>query len=313
MAEMDDIYGAIIGAPPTDQEKLTALAGQLRKRQQIGQLGMITGDKVLSGIGHGIVGQTEDQAARIGGYQARARELAAQEAMRAAGAAERAAEAQKEREFRAGEGKTRREFEAGEGAKDRALRKALGEMKGTNPRYIPAKQFEDLTDQAQDTYNITGVISAFKPEYATAGVPGSREAANQAVSMGAPTTQNAKDAAAWWAQYEQLYTLPTRNKLFGSALTAPERAAWQQNAISPNMTADVIKQRLANLEKIKSTAMARKRQSFLSAGYDPEQIEAAFMDYSQGVPTDVSPQKAKKQPWEYNSYEEYLQDQGGGE
>lgn len=279
---MQDIYAAIVGEPPTEQEKLATLAKKLRNQQLVGQLGALTGDKVLSPMGQGIGKQVEEQAQTIGGYQARRRELDAQEAMRAASALERAKEAELNRAHDLDLLAREQSFQAAQKAQDRALRKALEAMGGDKKDYktIPAKQFEGLTNEAQETYDIDSVITNFQDTYATAGIPGSREAANTAVSMGMPVSENAEKAAGWWADYERLYTLPTRNKLFGSALTAPERAAWEKNAISPSMKPEVIRQRLKSMQELKNKALARKRDSFIKAGYDPEQVDAAFESYA---------------------------------
>jgi hypothetical protein len=78
---IQDIYGAIIGRPPTDEEKLKALAGKLRGRSLTGQLGMLTGDRVLNPLGEKVFGATENQAEQIGRFQARQRELEGQAEM----------------------------------------------------------------------------------------------------------------------------------------------------------------------------------------------------------------------------------------
>ena len=73
---MDDIYSAIIGEPTSDKEKLMMIANQLRKRQMLGQLGQLTGDRVLAPMGAGMVKQVGEQAEDVGrrGEQARYRQ-----------------------------------------------------------------------------------------------------------------------------------------------------------------------------------------------------------------------------------------------
>lgn len=114
---MQDIYSAIVGAPPSEQEKIEALARKLRGRQMIGQLGMLTGDKVLAPMGQNIAAETQGQAEKIGGYQARRRELEAQEQM-----ARMNDEAQMARQLQ------EQGFNAGERALDRALQRELEQL-----------------------------------------------------------------------------------------------------------------------------------------------------------------------------------------
>lgn len=64
---MTDIYDMLIGAPPSTEEQLRATADQLRKRKLAGQLGMITGDPVLSKVGQGITSDVGSQIEQLQG------------------------------------------------------------------------------------------------------------------------------------------------------------------------------------------------------------------------------------------------------
>lgn len=89
---MDDIYSAIIGEPTSDKEKLILIAQQLRKKQLLGQLGQITGDRVLSPMGAGMVKQVGEQAEDIGRRGETARYRRYQEKQSADSLAQRQAE-----------------------------------------------------------------------------------------------------------------------------------------------------------------------------------------------------------------------------
>lgn len=60
----------------------------------------------------------------------------------------------------------------------------------------------------------------------------------------------------WWQDYE-LHQSVIRNKLFGSALTAPEIAAWERSAISPGMNPANIKANLTRREMIERQGVQR--------------------------------------------------------
>lgn len=62
---MDDEYLALIGAAPTDTAKQKAIAKQLRRRRAFGELGAITGDRVLQPFGENQMAQADDYAKQI--------------------------------------------------------------------------------------------------------------------------------------------------------------------------------------------------------------------------------------------------------
>jgi hypothetical protein len=116
-----DIYSAIVGDPPTDQEKLAALVEQLRRKQGLGELGMVTGDKVLAPMGKGMISGAQDQAQMIGGYQARRREVEAMNVREKQAQLARAMEAEQNRKFEA----EQRALDRRERALDRAMRERI--------------------------------------------------------------------------------------------------------------------------------------------------------------------------------------------
>lgn len=156
-----DIYSAIIGEPPTEQEKLDALAKKLRNQQLIGQLGTLTGDKVLAPMGAGMVEQSGEQAKTIGGYQARRRELDRQEQM-----ARMNDEAQMARQLQ------RQEFDAGQNALQRALQRELEQMQqeGANARSTSA----DAKAEAATKKDLDRYVERYGKEREKVGLPAMR-------------------------------------------------------------------------------------------------------------------------------------------
>jgi hypothetical protein len=100
---MEDIYSAIIGEPTSDREKLMMIAEKLRKREMLGQLGQLTGDRVISPMGAGIVKQVSAQAEDIGRRGETARYRKYQEKQSADTLAQRAAEQAWQEKFQAGQ------------------------------------------------------------------------------------------------------------------------------------------------------------------------------------------------------------------
>ena len=76
----------------------------------------------------------------------------------------------------------------------------------------------------------------------------------------------------WWQDYE-LHQSQVRNKLFGSALTAPEIAAWEKSAINPRMEPKQIRANLARRKELEQRAINRLMRG-AAVTYNKEQIEA---------------------------------------
>lgn len=84
-----------------------------------------------------------------------------------------------------------------------------------------------------------------------------------------------RERATWWQDY-QGYKNTVRHNLFGSALTATERAEFEKAIINPGMSPEAIK---ANLELQRNAAERAARKlanAYLVQGYPPDQIEAAL-------------------------------------
>lgn len=69
--------------------------------------------------------------------------------------------------------------------------------------------------------------------------------------------------------------LPQRHALFGAALTATEQKSWRDATISPNLSPDVIRERLAARQKIMADAAERMRGSVTEGGRSAKQFDAA--------------------------------------
>jgi hypothetical protein len=129
-------------------------------------------------------------------------------------------------------------------------------------RVLPAGEIEKLSDQAETVAQITSLIGGFKDNFSG---PGSGwESFGQRIlgdRVGTP------GQAEWWQQMEA-YDNVIRNKLFGSALTATEQAAWKRTTVTPNMDPGKIKTNLRQREAILKRAMSRKERLFKEGGYN---------------------------------------------
>jgi hypothetical protein len=113
---------------------------------------------------------------------------------------------------------------------------------------------------AQDTFNDdfggnpVGGLENWAQQYASVGTPGQRE---------------------WWAAFKATDN-QIRNDLFGSALTATEKAAYSQTTVEPGMRPDIIRENVKRRTQIIKDAMARRRDFMIANGYRPEAVDALF-------------------------------------
>jgi hypothetical protein len=87
-----------------------------------------------------------------------------------------------------------------------------------------------------------------------------------------------EEASTWWQDYQGRKNL-IRNQLFGSALTATEKAEFDKANINPGMTPQAIRRNLALQKQATQKAAAKLAGAYVKMGYETEQIEAAL-----GVP-----------------------------
>ena len=134
-------------------------------------------------------------------------------------------------------------------------------------RAIPSPLQKQLTEAAELADATDRFRTTFKPEYAGKTITG--ELGNTVGRvMGDDTGQSQ-----WWQDYE-LHQSQVRNKLFGSALTAPEIEAWNKSAINPRMNADEVRKNLVRRDMLEKRGLERVTRGALAGGYNPAQIEA---------------------------------------
>jgi hypothetical protein len=89
------------------------------------------------------------------------------------------------------------------------------------------------------------------------------------------TDPTAREGAKWWQEYDR-YKNVVRNDLFGSALTAPEQAAFTAADITPNMNPELVRKNLQVQHEVLQGAMKRKAGALVEQGYKPEVIARAY-------------------------------------
>lgn len=158
------------------------------------------------------------------------------------------------------------------------LRNVNGDIKpvaGTKPssqsKPIPASTEQKLSDQFGIYTALQQAADSFDSSYF--GNPlGGMENAMQRYLPGSPGTPG---QAEWWAAFRSTDNL-IRNQMFGSALTAQEKKAYEETTVSPAMNAKTAAQRILKRRDIIQGALRRRARVLAAQGYNQEAIGEMF-------------------------------------
>jgi hypothetical protein len=120
------------------------------------------------------------------------------------------------------------------------------------------------------------------------------------------------EQAQWWQDY-QTQKNTVRHALFGSALTATEKAEFDKAAITPGMSDETVSKNLQRQKMIAQRAARKLAAAYAKSGYSSEAIEAAVgvpMSELEGTP------EPKRGPgdhsgWTFNSARKQYRDKAG--
>lgn len=169
----------------------------------------------------------------------------------------------------------RRKQESDAALKQQAIDAKAAAASRPKPRALGLNDTNKLAEKGSTLDSVNSFNTDFKDEYAGYSMGGEtamlygRNAPSWAVGS------NTEQAANFWQGYDR-YKNKVRNELFGSALTAQEKAAFEAADVNANMRPDLIKKNLARQQKIVNTALGRVAKSMVASGYNQEAIETAI-------------------------------------
>lgn len=275
---MPDIYDTLIGAAPTDAEQQAAVAQLLRRRRNFGELGALTGDKVLQPFGGNMIKQVDDYAGQI--QDTRQRDTAhnlqkdyqtGQLGHMAGTLAETTRNNNLEHEDRQ--------------AQINAMLEAAGIRAGARGR-APRKMTDNTRNtilNTVDTYaGVDSLLKTFKPEYTQRLGAGPQSSLPNTLARVGIGTEGSKEAAQWWAAWNEVRTLPERNRLFGATLTPNEKSEWDKVDLNPNMDPAQIAKGVNRIKTILLRHASNRARGMISEGYDPEMINEYYQDMFNG-------------------------------
>jgi len=270
-----DIYGALIGKAPTKAEEQKAVADLLRRRRTFGEVGTLTGDKVLQQFGQEQQ-KMVDNAAKMLQDTRLADVDNEQTAKYQSGQLEHMGGVLNEsiRAQDMDDATTRR-------GQDMMLLAAQfrAQNKGTGkPPRLRVSDIKNLQDLSQDVGAMEGLEKFLAEggkfgakEVAGVPIPGGRALSNALASRGIGTKE---DKLAFLAkqEFDRLYTLGARNRLFGATLTPNEQTAWENANPSIRQSDAQIAQAIPILRKVIQARLTNMSAGLQKEGYNAEAI-----------------------------------------
>lgn len=158
--------------------------------------------------------------------------------------------------------------------KERALAAKQAAAARPKPRTLSFGDTQKLAEEGSHLENVKRYGEQFSDDFAGYGTGGDT---TMAIARNFPvfTGEKTEKAAAFWQDYDR-YKNQVRNKLFGSALTAPEKEAFEKADVNPNMDPKLIRQNLARQKAATISALGKTARSLVASGYTPEAVEGAL-------------------------------------
>lgn len=152
-----------------------------------------------------------------------------------------------------------------------------GKVPEEKPRNLSVGDIGKLTEEGTKFQSVSGFGNTFRDNFAGYGnsmIGGAAMLAGRTLPN-AVLPQGTEDAAKWWQEYDR-YKNVIRNDLFGSALTATEKAAFEAADITPAMKPEIIKTNLAKQKGLIEAGLKRKAAAMVQSGYSADAVTSAF-------------------------------------
>jgi hypothetical protein len=269
-----DIYSSLIGKAPSKKEEQKAIADALRRKRAFGELATLTGDKVLQPFGKEQLDMADKAAkqlqetrlADVDNDQTAAYQTGQLQHM--GGVLDESIRSSNMRDAT-----TRRGQDISLLA---ATLRAAG--KGKAPPRLRVSDIKNLQDLSQDIGSMQG-LEKFLGEGGKFGaveiggvpIPGSRSLSNALASRGLGSKEAKKSFLAK-QEFDRLYTLGARNRLFGATLTPNEQTAWENANPSIRQSDEQIAEAIPILRKVLQQRLKNMGAGLAKEGYNAEAI-----------------------------------------
>jgi hypothetical protein len=284
---MTDLYESLLGSGAPDKSQQAQVAASLRRRRAFGELGVLTGDQALQSFGSDAIKSADKQVSDFQNIRQKDIDNAQTEKYQTGQLKhmdETLAETKRNNDM---ENKSRLLMAMA------ALTKAerTGAAKQLKMTYADRNKLEVTSQLVHNGDELNNTFDDSFTQKLGAGPQSKLPNAMASIGLG---TEGSKKAANWWAQWNQIYTLPQRNKAFGATLTPHERQAWAESDINPTMDAKIIRERAANIMKMFHRAGGQMDREYRTAGVDPNLMDV--YDLGDGSQPDQMPQQQAPGP-----------------
>lgn len=167
-----------------------------------------------------------------------------------------------------------------------AMAKARGDVDGKDWVNKPsASALTKFEDEAKKVGSVDMLVSSFRPEF-VGSIPMGGLAENWMTDnlLGDNASETMKRQAEFWRNFNRYYNNIERHELFGSALTAPETAAWKAANVGPNASASEVQRAMETLDSISKKLAAKSSLNALNKNYSPKYV---YDNYADVLPAEV--------------------------
>jgi hypothetical protein len=166
----------------------------------------------------------------------------------------------------------------------KGLRSALGIDAKGGGKAIPQWAEKKYSPQVETYAGLTNALNGFKDDFGGNTVTGGLENTIQGLYSGFGS-EGQRD---WWASFKSNDN-QIRNKLFGSALTDTEKAAYEATTISPSMDPKEIRRNLTTRRGLVQKALQRSTKFLQAQGYNGDSISALAGEYAPELGATTAP------------------------
>jgi hypothetical protein len=136
---------------------------------------------------------------------------------------------------------------------------------------LPPNVINDLSGKSDAVSTAQRLKENFKSDYVGFGFDVAGEAAI-AIRKRSDKPEMIQ-MAGWWEDYQN-YKNEVRNKLFGSALTAPEKAEFEKAMVTPSMSPTKAQENLKRQYEVADQAFNKLSNAYTTAGYSKSTIDS---------------------------------------
>ncbi|MEG3083705.1 hypothetical protein U1707_08625 [Sphingomonas sp. PB2P12] len=169
----------------------------------------------------------------------------------------------------------------------KGVRSALGIDAKGGGKAIPQWAEKKYSPQVETYAGLTNALNGFKDDFGGNTVTGGLENTVQGLYSGFGS-EGQRD---WWASFKSNDN-QIRNKLFGSALTDTEKAAYEATTISPSMDPKEIRRNLTTRRSLVQKALQRSTKFLQAQGYNGDSISALAGEYAPELGAIATPDAA---------------------